>query len=142
MKLKTWFTAVICSKVHSYQCFYTFCTSNFSAQCLEVKSFNFGLIISLTIIFMKFRTIILNQVWVRQKYNFVSFRRDRLSNTLLKYDTINFCNIKKWLDTAQIKLRLNIIGQNVLWNKVKCLYKYNFILYKYNFILSIATFYL
>lgn len=101
MKLKTWFTAVICSKEH-YQCFYTFCTSNFSAQCLEVKSFNFGLTTSLTIIFMKFRTI--TQVWVRQKYNFVSFRRDRLLKTTTNMIllTLDFCNKIKLLDTAPI----------------------------------------
>ena len=89
MRLKTWFTAVICSKEH-YQCFYTFCTSNFFSSVSWRKSFNFGLIISFTVIFMKFRTIILSQVWVRQKYNFVSFRRYRLLKTTTNMIIINF----------------------------------------------------
>lgn len=54
------------------------------------KSFNFGLIISFTVILMKFRTIILFQVWVRQKYNFVSFRRDRLLKMTTNMIIINF----------------------------------------------------
>ena len=122
MKLKTWFTAVICSKEH-YQCFYTLCTSNFSAQCLEVKSFNCGLIISLTVIFMKFRTIILTQVWVRQKYNFVSFRRDRLwkTTTNMILLTLHFCQHHKMTWYCTNLVSLNIIRQNTLWNKVKWL---------------------
>lgn len=63
--------------------FLHFCTSNFSAQCLEAKSFNFELTITLAI-FMKFSQVILTQVWVRQKYNFVSFRRPRLSKNFLQ----------------------------------------------------------
>lgn len=66
------------------------------------KPFNFGLIVSFTVILMKFRTIILTQVWVRQKYNFVSFRRDRLLKTITNMIIIysGFCNKIKWLDTV------------------------------------------
>lgn len=86
-KLKTW---VYCSHLQQktlLTMFLHFCISNFPAQCLEAKSFNFRLIIFLMIIFVKFRTVILPQSGSDK--NIILFPLEGMLKDLLQQDSIN-----------------------------------------------------
>lgn len=90
IKLKTW---VDCSHLQQgtlLTMFLHFCISNFPTQCLEEKSFNFRLTISLMIVFIKFRTVSLSQSGSDK--NVILFPLEKYVKDLLQQDTINLYN--------------------------------------------------